>query len=55
MSFDKMKHAAEDLKGKAKEKIGDATDNESMQAEGLMDQAKAKAKQAVDDVKNTFD
>ena len=55
MSFDKMKHGAEDLKGKAKEKIGDATANESMQAEGLMDQAKAKAKQAVDDVKDAFD
>lgn len=51
---DKMKHGAEDAKGKAKEKIGDATDNESMQAEGLADQAKAKAKKAVDDVKDTF-
>lgn len=54
MSMDKMKHEAEDLKGKAKEKLGDATDNESMQAEGLVDQAKAKAKKTVDDVKDTF-
>lgn len=54
MSMDKMKHEAEDLKGKAKEKIGDVTDNESMQVEGLVDQAKAQAKKAVDDVKDAF-
>lgn len=53
--MDKMKHSAEDLKGKAKEKMGDATDNEEMQAEGAMDQAKAKAKKAGDDVKDAFD
>lgn len=54
MSMDKMRHEAEDLKGKAKEKFGDATDDKSMQAEGLMDQAKAKAKKAVDDVKDAL-
>lgn len=54
MSMDNMKNKAEDLKGQAKEKIGEATDNESMQADGLVDQAKSKAKQAVDDVKDAF-
>lgn len=43
---------AEELKGKAKEKIGDWTDNESMQAEGMAEQAKAKAKMTADDVKD---
>lgn len=54
MGMDKKKHEAEDLKGKAKEKLGEATDNESMQSEGLVDQAKAKAKKAADDVKDAF-
>lgn len=53
--MDKIKHEAEDLKGKAKEKFGDMTDNESMQAEGLADQAKANAKKAADGVKDAFD
>ena len=43
---DKIGNKTEELKGEAKEKIGDWTDNESLQAEGLADQAKAKAKQA---------
>ena len=35
MSFtDKVKNKAEELTGKAKEGIGDATDNERLQAEG---------------------
>jgi len=42
---DKMQNAAEEAKGKAKESYGDATDDKSMQAEGMMDQAKADAKQ----------
>ena len=52
---DKIKNTAQDLTGKAKEKIGDATDNEKMQAEGVMDQTKAKTKKAADDVKDSFD
>jgi uncharacterized protein YjbJ (UPF0337 family) len=38
---DKAKHEGQDLVGKAKEKIGDVTDNHSLQAEGVADQAKA--------------
>lgn len=51
MSTDRAKHEFEDLKGKAKEKIGDATDNRSLQAEGLVDQAKAKAGKVADNVR----
>ena len=43
---------AEELKGAAKEKFGDVTDNESLQAEGAAEKADAKAKQAVEDVKD---
>lgn len=49
---DRMHNAAEDLKGKAKEAWGDATDNESLEAEGKMDQAKAEVKDKVEDVKD---
>lgn len=53
MSFsDKIEHKAEELKGLAKEKFGDATDNESMQAEGAAERAHAKAGQAGDHVKD---
>lgn len=45
MGSDDIRNKAEELKGKAKEKIGDATGNRSLQAEGLGDQAKAKLKQ----------
>ena len=45
---DKIKHKAEELKGAAKEKLGDATDNHSMQAEGAAERRAAQAKQAGD-------
>ncbi|WP_203903397.1 CsbD family protein [Virgisporangium aliadipatigenens] len=49
MSFtNKVEHKAEELKGAAKEKFGDATDNERLQAEGAAEKAAAKAKQAGD-------
>jgi len=51
---DDIKHNAEDMKGKVKEKVGDATDNERLQAEGLADQASAKVKKAGDDVKDAL-
>ncbi|MBB5868865.1 uncharacterized protein YjbJ (UPF0337 family) [Allocatelliglobosispora scoriae] len=43
---DKIENAAEDVKGKVKEWVGDKTDNESMQAEGIADQAGAHVSQA---------
>lgn len=51
---DKIKNTAEDLKGKAKEAFGDATDNEQMQAEGQTDQSKSDLKAAGENVKDAF-
>ncbi|MGI5245731.1 CsbD family protein [Dactylosporangium sp. CA-139066] len=53
MSFtDKVEHKAEELKGATKEKYGDATDNERLEAEGAAERTGAKAKQAGDHVKD---
>lgn len=52
---DKIKNKAEELSGKAKEKTGEMTDNERLEAEGKIDQSKAKFKQAGEDVKDAFD
>ena len=49
---DRIANTAEDLKGKAKESWGDATDNEQLEAEGKMDQGKAAVKDKVEDVKD---
>ena len=42
----------DEVKGAAKEKFGDVTDNHSLQAEGAAEKADAKAKQVVEDVKD---
>jgi len=44
-----IRNTAEELKGKAKETIGDVTDNESLEAEGAVEEAHAKARQDVED------
>ncbi len=49
---DKAKHEGQDLLGKAKEKIGDATDNHSLQAEGVADQVKAGVGKAGDELRD---
>jgi uncharacterized protein YjbJ (UPF0337 family) len=51
---DKMENAAEKAKGKMKEALGDATDNERLEAEGKMDQTKGSLKQAGENVKDAF-
>ncbi|OLT22545.1 CsbD family protein [Ornithinimicrobium sp. CNJ-824] len=51
---DKISNAAEDAKGKVKEGVGDATDNERMEAEGKGDQMSASAKKAGENVKDGF-
>lgn len=51
---DKMKNAAEDLKGKAKEAAGKVSNNERLEAEGKADQTKADAKKAGENVKDAF-
>ena len=49
---DKIKHAAEDVTGKAKEAAGKVTGNESLEARGQADQASASVKQAGDKTKD---
>lgn len=51
---DKISNAAEEAKGKAKEEWGEATDNERLEAEGKLDQAKADVKQKVESVKDAI-
>jgi uncharacterized protein YjbJ (UPF0337 family) len=51
---DKMANLGESMLGKAKEKLGDATDNKDLQAEGKGDQSKADLKQAGEKVKDAF-
>jgi uncharacterized protein YjbJ (UPF0337 family) len=42
----------DDLKGRAKEAVGDLTDNDDLKREGKVDQATGKVKDAVDTVKD---
>ncbi|MEO6604426.1 MAG: CsbD family protein [Aeromicrobium sp.] len=51
---DKIENAADDLKGKAKEATGKATDDDSLEAEGKGDQAVSDVKQAGEKVKDAF-
>ena len=49
---DKFANKAEEVKGQAKENIGEATGDEQLQAEGATDQLKAKVKQVGEKVKD---
>lgn len=51
---DKAKNTAQDMGGDAKDKVGGATDNKDLQAEGKTDQGKAKAKKAGENVKDSL-
>lgn len=51
---DKIENAAQEAKGKVKEGVGDATDNERMQAEGVGDQVAADVKQAGENAKDAW-
>ena len=51
---DKIKNSADSKLGSAKEKLGGATGDRDMQAEGKTDQAKADLKQAGEKVKDVF-
>ncbi|SEB71786.1 CsbD-like [Nocardioides exalbidus] len=51
---DKAQNAAENLIGKAKEVVGEATDNDSLKAEGKTDQTKSDLKSAGENVKDAF-
>ena len=50
----KIKNAAQDLAGKAKEAVGHATNDEGKVAEGKKDQAAASVKKTGEDVKDAF-
>jgi uncharacterized protein YjbJ (UPF0337 family) len=52
--MDKINNKVEEAKGDAKEKLGDATGNEQLQAEGQADQSKGNLKQAGEKVKDVF-
>lgn len=52
--MDKAKDKAQSLQGDAKEKIGDATGNESLQAEGKKDQVAGDLKGAGEKIKDAF-
>ena len=49
---DSMRRAGDEVTGRAKEMWGDLTDNERLEAEGKIDQAKAQAGKAGEAVKD---
>jgi uncharacterized protein YjbJ (UPF0337 family) len=51
---DKIDNKAEELKGKAKEGVGRATDDPELEAEGKADQVKGNLKQAGEKIKDVF-
>jgi uncharacterized protein YjbJ (UPF0337 family) len=51
---DKADHKAEEVKGKAKETVGDATDDKDLQAKGRAEKAKGSLKQAGEKAKDAF-
>ena len=51
---DKMKNKAEGSLGKAKEKVGQAADDPSMEREGKREQSRSDLKQAGEKVKDAF-
>jgi uncharacterized protein YjbJ (UPF0337 family) len=51
---DKANNKGEELKGKVKEGVGRATDNEDLEAEGKADQISGNLKNAGEKVKDAF-
>jgi uncharacterized protein YjbJ (UPF0337 family) len=51
---DKLDAKGDELKGKLKEGVGDATNDPGLQAEGKTDQAKGHLKEAAEKVKDAF-
>ena len=51
---DKLKNKVEDLQGKAKEGVGNATGDQELADQGRGDQAKSDVKQAGEKVKDAF-
>ena len=51
---DKTKNKVEEIRGKAKEGIGEATGDDALARQGQTDQSKANLKQAGENVKDAF-
>ncbi len=51
---DKVRNKGEEALGQAKEKLGEATNDDSMANEGRADQSKSDLKQAGEKVKDSF-
>ena len=51
---DKIDNKADQLKGKAKEAVGNVSDDDELRAEGKKDQAKGDIKQAGEKIKDAF-
>ena len=52
---DKIQGKINDLTGKAKEKVGDATNNPDLHDEGQDDQLKGKVQSKIGDIKKVFE
>jgi uncharacterized protein YjbJ (UPF0337 family) len=51
---DKVKNKVEEVVGKVKDRVGGATGDRDLQAEGQADQSKSNLKQAGENVKDAF-
>jgi uncharacterized protein YjbJ (UPF0337 family) len=51
---DKIQNKGQEVEGKIKKNVGDATDNQSLEAEGLRDEKAGKVKQAGEKIKDVF-
>ncbi len=51
---DKLTNKIEEVSGKGKQAVGDATDNRDLQAEGKKEESKGSLKQAGENIKDAF-
>jgi uncharacterized protein YjbJ (UPF0337 family) len=51
---DKLTNKIEEVSGKGKQAVGDATDNRDLQAEGKKEETKGNLKQAGEKIKDAF-
>jgi uncharacterized protein YjbJ (UPF0337 family) len=51
---EKTENKVEEIRGQAKEKVGDATNDQELQRQGERDQSRANLKQAGEKVKDAF-
>ncbi len=51
---DKLTNKIEEISGKGKQTVGDATDNRELQAEGKKEESKSSLKQAGENIKDAF-